>query len=310
MKLSVYLALLQMNILIVGAAMNVGISEGDAITPLYACARAAAWASCVNFAFVVVGIISPIFQLIYQYFNFNIMHHSLHTIHFHRNVASCGGIFALLHVVLVIVQMAKDKEMRGTATIVTGGLILVGFIGAWLSGHLSRLERFSICSSLHFPLAFFGLLALFAHSFEISGVPFGSRLVLLVLVLCIVVYTLFFFFNPIQPMDVNASETAWQRESNGFLFLVLNYDNSDSIPPGSFYLIYDNKDSNLSYFHAHTFPVFSSRHRRLAFLIRCRTSERPDHVTYTQQLSLDKYLPCSAFTLPYSHLLLSVTSLT
>lgn len=271
----------------------------NGLPQLYACARAAAWAASVNFGFVALSVLSPVFQLLYQYFNFNIMHHSLHTIHFHRNAALCGSIFALMHIGLAVAQFVeshckiehggKDENICTQVKIISGGFICLGFVGAWISGHLGRFKLPSVVSSFHLPFAFLGFMGMFAHAHGSLDFPFGTYFVLTIFAACAAVYTLFFFFNPIQPMEVNVEETVWQSDSNKFLFLVLNYDNSASTPPGSFYLLYDTKDSNLSYFHAHPFPVFSSRNRQLVFLVRCRIPTHPERLSFTQRLSLGKY---------------------
>ena len=85
MKWSIVICLLQLNVLLVGAALF----SSDA-PPLITCARAAAWAAAINFGYASLGLLSPIFRLIYQLCNFNIMHYSLRAIHFHRNAATSG----------------------------------------------------------------------------------------------------------------------------------------------------------------------------------------------------------------------------
>ena len=106
--------------------------------------------------------------------------------------------------------------------------------------YLSKFKGSSFASMLHFPFVGIGFIALFAHAFT-SEFPFGTNFVLWSFVACLAIYSVFFFFNPIHPMDVNQYETVWLGEENKFSFLVVNYHNSNSIPPGSFFLIYANQ---------------------------------------------------------------------
>lgn len=289
MKCSVFLALLQLTVAIVCKGLD---DPGADI--LIACARASAWAAAINFGFVALGILSPILQLVYQLFNFNIVHHSFHKIHFHRNVASCGCIFSLLHVILLAAFTIKNKDgchqnaFCQPLPLISGGLIILGVAGAWLTGYLTRLKKFSFLSVLHFPLACIAFFGLFAHATK-TVEPFGTNFVLVTFITCLIIYAIFFFFNPIQPMDINKTETTWYQEKTKFAFLVINCHNSGQIPPGSFFLIYSNNNSNLSHFHAHAFPVFSSKNQRITFLIRTRTSKHPTHITFTQQLCTKIY---------------------
>ena len=194
--------------------------------------------------------------------------------------------------------------------------------GAWITGYFSRFKKPSIVSALHFPFACTAFLALAAHtgpfnddsSGDDSGLSsssieddipfstFSSYFVIAIFVIGLTIYALFFFFHPIAPMDVNKYQTVWLSGSNKFSFLVVNYRNSSSIPPGSFFLIYANHHSNLSYFHAHSFPVFSSQNGRISFLIRCQIAQDEDQISFTQRLSLGKYppLPPQSFPLPLS----------
>jgi len=141
----------------------------------------------------------------------------------------------------------------------------------------------------HFPFACIGFFALIAHGYAAITVPVGIYFVLTIFVTSMGLNAVFFFFNPIQPMDVNKYSTRWLYGKNKFLFLVVNYHNSSSIPPGSFFLIYSNQQLSLSFFHAHSFAVFSTQNRQIAFLIRCRISKYSSHASFTQQLSLGKY---------------------
>ena len=309
MKWIVVLSFLQINVLLVCAV----VFTSDFQTPvLVTLARAAAWIAALNFGFVAFGI-SPLFQLVYQLFNFNIMHHSLSATHFHRNVAISGGIFSALHIGL----LAAYTKLYGCHTptgfvqhkwayycvypAVSGGVVALGMLGAGIAGYLSRVVGSSIVSALHFPLACIGFFGLVAHTYQIT-LPFGTYLALVSFVSCLVIFAIFFFFNPIQPMDVNIQETVWLSGKNKYSFLVVNYNNSNSIPPGSFFLIYSNQQSNLSHFHAHSFPVFSSQDSRISFLVHCRVREHSRDISFTQRLSIGKYptslLPRSPLVLP------------
>jgi len=254
-------------------------------SPLRNCARAAAWAAAANFGFVTMAILGPVFQLICKHFNFNIMH-VFHTIKFHRNVATCRCIFSILHIVLVAVHADLSRcAVCSPLMIISGGFIVFGVGGAWMSGYLGRRKNWTSTSTLHFPFACVGLVGLFSHIFKPTVFPLATYFVLSIFCTCLTIYTLFFFFSLIQPLPVNKSGTVWQCGSNKFAFIVVDYHNSSSIPPGSYFLIYSPQDSNLSYFHAHSFPVFSSRNRRVAFLVHTRISKSSNHISFTEQLS-------------------------
>eukprot|EP00026_Physarum_polycephalum_P002762 Phypoly_transcript_02770.p1 GENE.Phypoly_transcript_02770~~Phypoly_transcript_02770.p1 ORF type:complete len:861 (+),score=101.91 Phypoly_transcript_02770:132-2585(+) len=293
MKWAVILMVLQFNILIVGTGIY-----GHVMPPLVTCARAAGWAAALNFGYVALAIVSPIFQLILQLVNFNIMYHAFHAIHFHKSAATSGIFFSILHVALLLAhQFTQDCKVYiylpdesffdicSTRTRVTGIVILFGVEGAWITGYFGRFSRSPFLSSLHFPFACITFFGLFSHSSSSPDYPFGTYFVLASFITCFLVYSLFFFFNPVQPLDVDQRETVWLRKNSSYSFLVVNYDDCSVTPPGSFFLIYSPQKSNLAHFHAHPFPVFSSRNRRLAFLVHGRISSPP---SFTQRLSLEK----------------------
>ena len=172
--------------------------------------------------------------------------------------------------------------------LITGAVIALGIVGAWITGYLARFGTSPVVSSLHFPFTCLGFLGLVAHSYNLIF-PFGTYFVLATFIVCLMIYGVFFFFNPIQPMMVDGDETVWLSGKNEYSFLVVNYNNSNTIPPGSFFLIYSNQRSNLSHFHAHSFPVFSSTNQRISFLVHCRIPEYSNDTSFTQRLSIVKY---------------------
>jgi hypothetical protein len=297
MKWCAIILLLQFNVLVVGQGLTT-FSYG--MPPLIIMARASAWAAAINLTFVSLAVISPVLRLLFQLNNFNIMHHAFHTIHFHRNAAVSAIFFSILHIALITVYTKQNEctiKLSNTSatnldlcshyTIISGAFIILGMVGASLTGHFSRFRNSSsVLSLLHFPLACLTCLTLYLHSSNTPpNYPFASYLVASTLITGLIIHGMFFYFNPIQPMHVNKSETVWLYEENLFTFLVVNYHNSSVIPPGSFYLIYSNQDSHLKYFHAHSFPVFSSQNRRISFLVHCRVLPDSNQISFTQRLS-------------------------
>ena len=135
MKWSVVFTLVMLNVLFLVNILL--ISDLIYMPPLIICARVAAWAATLNFGLVALNIISPILRLVYQLFNFNIMHQAFHAIHFHRNAARSGIFFSLLHVGFLGAQYISTefscttRDVKGnllnidlcsTQTMVTGGM--------------------------------------------------------------------------------------------------------------------------------------------------------------------------------------------
>ena len=277
---------------------------GDVLNelPLLSLARVAAWIAALNFSYVALGLISPIFQLVHQLFNVDITHRSFHSIHFHRTAATSGIIFSMLHIIFLLVPSSESGcyvavedvqslNVCGLSSIITGCLIMVGVVGAWITGHLTRSKKSTFSSTLHFPFACIAFSGLLTHVLNPDIIPYSIFVVLITLVACLTIYALFFLINPIQPLDIDRNGTVWLTQGGEYSFLVVNCDVRKSIPPGSFFLIYANQQSMLSNFHAHAFPVFSSHNNRISFLIRCRIPPKADQLSFTQRLSLGEYPP-------------------
>lgn len=287
--------------------INALMTLSHGMTPLVVMARACAWAAAINFGLVSLAIIAPIFRLLFQLFNLNIMRHHFYTIHFHRNAAISAIFFSALHILLLNIHThhyqckielnnnnsdsSNEMDICSLEARITGSIIITGMVGAWVTGYISRMMKSSILSILHFPFACIACFALFTHSTSNASLyAFASNFVLAIFVACLLLHSLFFFFNPILPMHVNNSETVWLSTNNKqFSLLVVNFDNSSVIPPGSFFLIYANQNSHLSYFHAHAFPVFSTQNKTISFLLQCRV-DNSFLLSFTQRLSLGPYL--------------------
>jgi hypothetical protein len=313
MKYIFYIIILDLHVMTVGFAREMSDDFPDT---LIKCARAAALVGSIDFGFVVLGLLSPVLQLYYQIFNFGIMHRAIHKLHFHLNMAASGCLFGFLHICFhVIVWISKpgityhDKLIYSpqNTAFATGLLMVLGFVGAFVSGYFTtRKESPQSAFSSHLPFAALGFAAFFGHGHQrILGSAIREEVTVVIFIGCASVYAIFFFFNPVHSFEVDKAKSYWAKgvRKEQFMLLVVKYNDSHLLPPGSFFNIYNNDDSFLAYFHGHPFSVFSTKNKQLAFLVHCRASSRERHSSFTERLYQGKYRTYSCYFCLFSLLL-------
>jgi hypothetical protein len=171
--------------------------------------------------------------------------------------------------------------------------MVICFSGALCTGWATSLKQsYPIFPFSHLLLACIGFSAFFLHGFQqILGDPIGDYLILGVFLTSVAIYALFIFVSKMRQLGVNHHLSYFgDLENPQYMFLVVEYANSNTVPPGSFFMIYSNANSSISLFHGHPFPVFSSRDRKLTFLIQCRsTHEGSNRASFTTKLAMDLY---------------------
>ena len=275
-------------------------------------ARAAGFVASMDLCFVAMAFIAPFIQFLNHFFN--IRHHSVHKLCFHKNVALSACIFSFIHIALHIINwtMKEDHNSIGCGTkvdgtvysntthppkdlystsntdFITGVVMAACFLGAMITGILMTWRAHAAVFSSHAPFAILGFIALFIHGRDnILGDQLGSQLCEAVFIISVITFVLFFLFARVHELEVDQRRTKF---SNSFVLLSLKYNDSSYVPPGSFFNIYASTDSYMSIFHGHSFSVFSTQDSRIVFLIQCRTEFGGKHgSSFTSRLVHDKY---------------------
>lgn len=295
-RVMVFLHLVYIVLLFGGVGAGIIKKSKQSVDKFALYSHAAGWAATISFSFVSLAISSSFFQMVYHYFNFNTVHVAFHKFHLHRNMAICGGVFTVVHGVLQYVSYLHKIPKKEWCTdnswnpFATGMIIFVSFLLSGISGYLSTLRNSpKIISSAHMPLACLGIFMFNIHSCN-QDIFTEAKVLMITCLVCGTIYGAFFFFNPIIFLEVDSSKTLW-NEGGEFMFLVVKYYNTPYVPPGAFFLIYASPDTNLSFFHGHSFPVFSYHNRELVFLVQVRRStKRLNGVSFTQRFAATHYL--------------------
>eukprot|EP00026_Physarum_polycephalum_P002760 Phypoly_transcript_02768.p1 GENE.Phypoly_transcript_02768~~Phypoly_transcript_02768.p1 ORF type:complete len:844 (+),score=87.65 Phypoly_transcript_02768:131-2662(+) len=289
-KLCFYLAITTLHLVAVGYTLELDASHSLVL----AAAHAAGLLSSLDLCFVAMGFMAPIFSFLVHLFSFGIVRQSSRKIHFHRNVSYSAVVFFLLHVVLHVIYWStcydntKCRKNHGipnglysfhNTPFLTGVIMLGCFIGALLTGIMAARGKASYLTlALHLPLSCAGFVALFLHGNDnLLRRHDGSVLSLSVFVASIGMILLYFVSVRIRTLDLATVE-----QSDEYILLVLKYNDSQYIIPGSFFNIYATPPSYISLFHSHSFPVFSTSDSQIAFLIR----KNSDTKSFTSNLML------------------------
>ncbi len=209
-----YAFLLDLNITLVGY-----VASATELPPMLSIARTAALLASMDISFVVLSILAPLSQLIYSYLNFGGAHHSIHKLHFHRNMAFNALLFSVIHIVVHVITWIIDpstiynnKTLHSiqNPSFITGIVMFLSFSFASITGYTRK------AFSSHIVLALIGTLAFFFHGFQkILGPPIGDYLVIGTLLTSLVIYTFFNVLNPINKLQIEACITP-SKESRMF----------------------------------------------------------------------------------------------
>lgn len=267
-------------------------------------ARAAAFASAIDFCFVIMALLSPLVHTFVHFYNLGVLRLSFHQIHIHRSMSVSGCVFAVIHITLHVVAWCinpatqvegKDIYQLNSVAFITGLVLVITLVGAGISGFNLKVNLYSPKSAaLHLPFSLLFFVTLFGHGFEkVLGAPLGDYMVVGMFAICAGSFIIFVFAVPMSRKEVDFKRSVWgdviREKEDHFMLVAVKYGSSSSIPPGSFFNIYASYGTSLSYVHAHPFPVFSTKNGSLVFLIQCRQAQREEHTSFTQQLLVVRY---------------------
>jgi hypothetical protein len=144
------------------------------------------------------------------------------------------------------------------------------FLGAAVTGALATRK---LSQYLHIPFALVSFVILIIHTNTglFLGIFFAAALSVVV----------FYLLAPLRKLEVDRRSIFGEQ----FIFLILKFNDSKYIRPGSFFNIAASSNSLLSFFHCHSFSVLSSQSSEVMFLIRRSTNRN----SFTSRLALDKY---------------------
>eukprot|EP00026_Physarum_polycephalum_P001865 Phypoly_transcript_01868.p1 GENE.Phypoly_transcript_01868~~Phypoly_transcript_01868.p1 ORF type:complete len:584 (+),score=139.95 Phypoly_transcript_01868:1295-3046(+) len=227
---------------------------------------AAAIIATIDFLILLSGSLSPILQLLYQ----TAMRQSVHNLHLHRIIAISGISFTILHVILATrAQRPSDVPHTVFGSIAAFLFVLAGAGGAIVAKfrYLLRPAFYRFLCSLHIPCSFLGMALLFVHQFDESKVLENRLFVAFILscLICLILHSSFLIFHPLHSAQLDLFESEYGPKKSKLLFLVVHFHKP--CPPGAFFLLYSASDSHLNYFHARPIHAFSSKNRRLTFLV-------------------------------------------
>jgi hypothetical protein len=241
----------------------------------------------IDFLILLSGSLSPILQLLYQ----AAMRQSIHDLHLHRVLALAGVIFATVHIVLASLHSTKVQVAQLVFGAVSALLFAVSGIGGVLVSRLRYLLRpslYRVLCSLHIPCTFLGMAILFMHQYNQQKVLENHLFVAFILscLICLILYSSFLIFNPLHSAKLDIAETEWGAKNSKYIFLVAHFQKPS--PPGAFFLLYSG-DSHLNYVHARPIHAFSSKNRRLAFLVESAANNGRT-LLFSHHLANGKYL--------------------
>ena len=225
-----------------------------------------------------LSMISPIYQLIYTYFNYGILHTEIRKLHFHRTMAYNCIIYSAVHICshayMWIMYPYYNVGFRQlyhiySVSSVTG--IIIVFLIAFSSWAAMKQRLEWHISSIVLALSCF----VFHGSQHILGAAFGDNMVLVTFVICGLIFLIFNFTTSYMELRIVPQQSFVQTLTEGnitYVFLVVEAPPTlPNLPPGCYFTIY-NTSSRWSLFHGHPFSVlYSSLHensRFLSFFIR------------------------------------------